>query len=198
MIRLGITGGIGSGKTYVARLLADNYHVPVYDSDSRARSLMLEPQLRRQVEELVGPEAYLADGTLNRSAVAAYLFADAAHAAAIDAVVHPAVKADFRQWAQSQDAPVVVLESAILVEAGFMDVTDRLIVVEAPQQLRIRRAMARDGASRQQVLARINRQASDEERRAQADLVVTNDGRPIMPQLRFFMAQLLGKSAENA
>ena len=108
------------------------------------------------------------------------------------------MKADFRQWAQSQAAPVVVLESAILVEAGFMDVTDRLIVVEAPLQLRIRRAMARDGASRQQVLARINRQASDEERRAQADLVVTNDGRPIMPQLRFFMAQLLGKSAENA
>lgn len=193
MTALGITGGIGSGKSYVARLLADNYRLPVYDCDSRARRLMLEPQLRQQIESLVGPEAYHADGALNRSAVATYLFADAAHAAAIDAAVHPAVKADFCQWAASQAAPAVLIESAILVEAGFADVVDCLIVVDAPLELRIERAMRRDNATRQQVLARISRQISDAERLGHADIVVCNDGRPIMPQLRFFMASLLGR-----
>lgn len=195
---VGITGGIGSGKTYVARLLSANYSIPVYDSDSRARCLMLEPELRRQVTALVGPDAYDGAGRLNKSAVAAFLFADAAHAEAIDAVVHPAVKADFRSWAARQTSALVLLESAILIEAGFLDVVDSLVVVEAPLSLRIERAMARDGATRQQVLARISRQTSDDERRSHADLVVSNDGRPIMPQLRFFIARLLGKSGENA
>ena len=193
MTTVGITGGIGSGKSYVARLLADNYRVPVYDSDSHARRLMLEPELRRQIETLVGPEAYAADGSLNRAAVAAYLFADAAHAAAIDAVVHPAVKTDFCRWAAEQESAVVLLESAILVEAGFLDVVDSLIVVDAPLELRIERAMQRDHSTSQQVLARISRQLPDDERLAHADIVVNNDGRPIMPQLRFFMASLLGR-----
>lgn len=193
MIRVGITGGIGSGKSYVARLLADNYRVPVYDSDSHARRLMLEPPLRQQIEALVGPDAYDADGSLNRATVAAYLFGDAAHAAAIDAAVHPAVKADFCCWAAEQESHVVLIESAILIEAGFFDVVDRLIVVDAPRELRIERAMQRDHSTRQQVLARISRQLPDDERLAHADIVVNNDGRPIMPQLRFFMASLLGR-----
>lgn len=197
MTVVGITGGIGSGKTYVARLLASNYRIPVYDSDSEARRLMLEPQLRCRIEALVGPEAYGSDGSLNKGAIAAFLFADASHAAAINGVVHPAVKADFRQWVAAQTAPVVGFESAILVEAGFLDAVDCLVVVEAPRPLRIRRAIQRDGASRRQVLERISRQAPDDVRRAHADLVVCNDGRPIMPQLRIFMAELLGKSAEK-
>ncbi len=197
MTVVGITGGIGSGKTYVARLLASNYRIPIYDSDSEARRLMLEPQLRSQIEALVGPEAYGADGSLNKSAIADFLFADAGHAAAINGIVHPAVKADFRQWALAQATSVVCIESAILVEAGFLDAVDRVVVVEAPRTLRISRAMQRDGASRRQVLARISRQAPDAVRRAHADLVVHNDGRPIMPQLRFFMAELLGKSSEK-
>lgn len=194
MIRVGITGGIGSGKSYVARLLADNYHVPVYDSDSRARVLMLQPELRQQIENLVGPEAYNSSGSLNRSAVAAYLFAAPAHAAAIDGVVHPAVKADFREWAGRQTSPLVFLESAILVEAGFLDAVDSLIAVEAPLELRIERAMQRDHATREQVLARMHHQITDDIRRVHADVIVNNDGRPIMPQLRFFMAEKLAQS----
>ena len=198
MIPVGITGGIGSGKSYVARLLAQNYRVPIYDSDSRARSLMLQPELRRQIEALVGLEAYNQDGSLNRAVVASYLFAAPEHVAAIDGIVHPAVKADFTKWAGSQSAPIVLLESAILVEAQFLDVVDSVIVVEAPLNLRLERAMQRDQVSREKVLARMRHQLTDDDRRAYASVVVVNDGRPIMPQLRFFMAEKLAQSQGKA
>lgn len=198
MIPVGITGGIGSGKSYVARLLAENYRVPIYDSDSRARSLMLQPELRRQIETLVGSEAYFSDGSLNRAFVASYLFADSEHAAAIDGIVHPAVKADFQEWASGQSAHIVLLESAILVEAQFLDIVDSVIVVEAPLNLRLERAMQRDQASREKVLARMRHQITDDDRRAYASVVVVNDGRPIMPQLRFFMAEKLSQSQGKA
>ena len=182
-MRIGITGGIGSGKTYVCRLLEQQLGVPLYDCDREAKRLMhSSPELRRQLSALVGAEVYDADGHLDKAVMSRYLFADAAHAARVNAIVHPAVKDDFLAWA-AQQATDVLMESAILVEAGMRDSIDCLVVVEAPLELRIERAMRRDAASRQQVEARIRQQMPAEELRNYADFIVVNDGRDLLPQL---------------
>lgn len=182
-MRIGVTGGIGSGKSYVCRLLAQRWQLPVYDCDSAAKMLMVSsPHIRQQLQELVGDDVYDASGQLNKGVMSRYLFTDAAHVKAVNAIVHPAVKDDFEQWASRQTGDVV-MESAILVEAGFAKAVDRLVVVEAPLALRIQRAMARDGASEEQVQARIRHQMTAEQLRAYADIVIVNDGRDLLSQL---------------
>lgn len=182
-MKIGVTGGIGSGKSYVCRLLAQRWQLPVYDCDSAAKMLMVSsPHIRQQLQELVGDDVYDASGQLNKGVMSRYLFADAAHVKAVNAIVHPAVKDDFEQWASRQTGDVV-MESAILVEAGFAKAVDRLVVVEAPLALRIQRAMARDDASEEQVQARIRHQMTAEQLRAYADIVIVNDGRDLLSQL---------------
>ena len=194
---IGITGGIGSGKSFVSQWLTTHYGIPVYDCDSQAQRLMLGRVLRRKITELVGADAYLPDGQLDRARMAAFVFADASHTAAINAIVHPAVKADFRRWASRHEG-LVAIESAILIEAGFRDIADQLIVVEAPLSLRIQRVIQRDGSTEEQVRARIARQLPDEERRRTADIVLVNDGSDFAPHLSFFIDHLLAQSAEKA
>lgn len=182
-MRIGVTGGIGSGKSYVCRLLAQRWQLPVYDCDSAAKMLMVSsPHIRQQLQEMVGDDVYDASGQLNKGVMSRYLFTDAARVKAVNAIVHPAVKDDFEQWASRQTGDVV-MESAILVEAGFAKAVDRLVVVEAPLALRIQRAMARDGASEEQVQARIRHQMTAEQLRAYADIVIVNDGRDLLSQL---------------
>lgn len=182
-MRIGVTGGIGSGKSYVCRLLAQRWQLPVYDCDSAAKMLMVSsPHIRQQLQELVGDDVYDAGGQLNKGVMSRYLFADAAHVKAVNAIVHPAVKDDFELWA-SQQTGDVVMESAILVEAGFAKAVDCLVVVEAPLALRIQRAMARDGATEEQVRARVRHQMTAEQLRAYADIVIVNDGRDLLSQL---------------
>ena len=182
-MKIGVTGGIGSGKSYVCRLLAQRWQLPVYDCDSAAKMLMVSsPRIRQQLQELVGDDVYDAGGQLNKGVMSRYLFADAAHVKAVNAIVHPAVKDDFEQWA-SQQTGDVVMESAILVEAGFAKAVDCLVVVEAPLALRIQRAMARDGATEEQVRARVRHQMTAEQLRAYADIVIVNDGRDLLSQL---------------
>ena len=182
-MKIGVTGGIGSGKSYVCRLLAQRWQLPVYDCDSAAKMLMVSsPHIRQQLQELVGDDVYDAGGQLNKGVMSRYLFADAAHVKAVNAIVHPAVKDNFELWA-SQQTGDVVMESAILVEAGFAKAVDCLVVVEAPLALRIQRAMARDGATEEQVRARVRHQMTAEQLRAYADIVVVNDGRDLLSQL---------------
>lgn len=182
-MRIGVTGGIGSGKSYVCRLLAQRWQLPVYDCDSAAKMLMVSsPHIRQQLQELVGDDVYDAGGQLNKGVMSRYLFADAAHVKAVNAIVHPAVKDNFELWA-SQQTGDVVMESAILVEAGFAKAVDCLVVVEAPLALRIQRAMARDGATEEQVRARVRHQMTAEQLRAYADIVIVNDGRDLLSQL---------------
>lgn len=158
MKRIGITGGIGTGKSYVCRQMAEK-GIPVYDCDREAKRLEEEdPQLRRAITELVGPDAYDAGGHLNRSAVAAWIFSDEEHLKALNALVHPAVKRDFEDWCKRQAAETVVMESAILREAGMRDTVDEVWEVRAPLETRIRRVMERDRCTREQVEARIRRQ----------------------------------------
>lgn len=162
MYKVGITGGIGSGKSSVCSLLAA-YGVPVYDSDAEAKRLMEQSvDLREALCEAFGEECYSVQG-LNRAYLASKVFGDAEQLQRLNSIVHPAVRADFAVWAESQRAPYVVLESAILFESGFNNVVDTTLAVLAPLEERIRRTMERDNTDRESVMRRIGHQLSDDE-----------------------------------
>lgn len=185
MVKLGITGGIGSGKSYVARLLAER-GIPVYDTDTEAKRLMITDEvIRERLIGLLGQEVYLADGALNKPLVADFLFASPGNAARINAIVHPRVKADFLNWAVVNSAQAIVaLESAILFEAGFDDVVDYIVTVYAPVEVRLRRAMDRDAATEEKIRQRMAAQLDDEIKCRRSDCVIFNDGSlPLLPQL---------------
>ena len=162
MYKVGITGGIGSGKSSVCSLLAA-YGVPVYDSDAEAKRLMEQSvDLREALCEAFGEECYSEQG-LNRAYLASKVFGDAEQLQRLNSIVHPAVRADFAAWAESQSAPYVVLESAILFESGFNNEVDTTLAVLAPMEERIRRTMERDNTDRESVMRRIGHQLSDDE-----------------------------------
>ena len=174
-MKVAITGGIGSGKSYVCKLLQQR-GINIYDCDQAAKRLIrTSPDIHRQLSMLIGPEAYLGeDGQggwiLNKAVVAQFLLGSEANAHAIDDIVHPAVFHDFEtsgmQW----------LESAILYESGMDKLVNRVIVVTAPQEVRIQRVMQRDGISREKVLEWMSRQWSQDEIRQRADYEIINDG----------------------
>jgi dephospho-CoA kinase len=169
-MKIGITGGIGSGKSYVCKLLS-RHGIQVYDCDAAAKRLMqTSPALRQQLTALIGAEAYDASCRLNKAVVARFLLSSETHAKAIDDIVHPAVFADFKnsgyQW----------MESAILYESGADSLVDRVVVVTAPEALRIARVMRRDGISHEKALEWIGRQWPQDEVRRRADYEIINDG----------------------
>lgn len=173
MYKVGITGGIGSGKSTVCAML-EEMGVAVYNSDARAKELMTtSATLREAIVARFGAECYTSEG-LNRGYLAERVFGDGAELAALNSLVHPAVMADFEAWAESQQGSYVVLESAILFEAGLEQRVDVAVAVLSPEELRIERAMRRDGASREQVVARIGRQLSDDERADRAKYAIVN------------------------
>ena len=177
MISIAITGGIGSGKTFVSNLLKER-GIPIYNSDDEAKRLMVSDEgIRRDLMALLGEDVYQGDA-LNKSLLASYLFADAGNAARINAIVHPRVRADFSRWlAEHQDVEVAGLECAILYEAGFENTVDKVAMVYAPESLRIERAMKRDNATESQIRARIAAQMDDEEKSRRSDYVIYTDGR---------------------
>lgn len=191
MIKIAVTGGIGSGKSYISHLL-ENMHIPVYNADNEAKRLTVsDAGIRGELIALLGEEVYK-DGLLNKSLLASYLFSDPAHVLQINSIIHPRVRKDFTVWVERQEkCEIVGMESAILYEAGFQDTVDAVIMVYAPVELRIQRAMYRDGASEEQVRARIAAQMDDEEKRRRADFTVVNDGvQLLIPQLNRIVEQL--------
>lgn len=191
MICVAITGGIGSGKSYVSAMLEER-GIPVYNADNESKRLTAtDPGIRSRLIALLGEEIY-ADGMLNKPMLAAYLFASPENAARINGIIHPCVKEDFKRWlAEHEEAEITAFESAILYEAGFGDTVDAVLVVYAPRELRLRRAMQRDKATRQQIEARMNAQMSEEEKLFKADCVVYNDGTlPLDGQLTSVINQL--------
>jgi dephospho-CoA kinase len=175
MTRIGITGGIGSGKTYVCQLLKQR-GIPVYNCDEEAKRLMTEsPVIRRKLCGILGDKAYL-DNALNKTLIAQYIFTDNNHAARINAIVHPVVRQDFLRWATLQNSPIVAQECALLFESGFQDTVDATIEVFAPLSLRLQRATQRDHATTEQILARMAQQMNEEEKQQRADYCILNDG----------------------
>lgn len=173
MYKVGLTGGIGSGKSKVAEFLRDR-EVAIYDSDSRAKELMMSNEaLREALIAEFGQECYTADG-INRAWLAQRVFSNEAELARLNAIVHPAVMRDFAAWAEAQEGNYVVLESAILLEAGLESHVDVVVAVMAPKELRLERAMLRDGAKREQIEERMRNQMSDEERTDRAKYAIVN------------------------
>lgn len=180
-IKIGVTGGIGSGKSYVCNLLGKQ-GFPVYNCDDEAKRLMRTSNIiRKELTELLGNEAYIFDSTtgewqLNKAIISKFLFANKENAEKINSIVHPVVKQDFLEWAERQTAEIVVQECAILFESGFEDTVHKTIEVYAPKDVRLQRAMTRDSASAEQIEARMAQQMPEEEKRAKADYCINNDG----------------------
>ncbi len=177
-MKTGITGGIGSGKSYVCRLLQKRGY-EVYDCDNAAKRLIrTSPEIRRDLTDLIGSDTYFEGGggrkdkkyILNKKAVAEFLLASEENAHAIDRIVHPAVFQDFIESGMEW------MESAIIFESGIYRLVDRIIVVTAPEEVRIQRVMQRDGISREKVLEWMGRQLPQDIVRERADYEIVNDG----------------------
>ena len=182
-IKVGIAGGIGSGKTIICHVFKV-LGIPVYNADLEAKLIMNKSdQVRLAVMQEFGDEAY-SNGVLNRAFLAAQVFNDAAKLAQLNRIVHPAVIQAAEDWADAQTAPYSLKEASILFESGSYEKVDYSILVTAPIEIRIARVMERDQVTREQVLARMNNQMSDEEKTKLADFVIINDGiTPIIPQV---------------
>ena len=173
MRKIAICGGIGSGKSTVCGMFAER-GAAIYDSDSRAKALMSESaELRAALIAEFGEGCYKG-GELNRPYLAEKVFGSEEQLVKLNAIVHPAVKADFLAWAEKQEGDFCILETAILFESGFDAVVDCSVAVLAPMPLRIERAMQRDGATREQIEARIKAQMSDDELMRRADFAIVN------------------------
>lgn len=191
MIRLGITGGIGSGKSVVSKVLR-LMGIPVYDCDSKAKELMRnDPDLRKSLIGIAGKDVYNDDGGINVKYLSSFLFSNKGNRALVDSVVHPCVKSDFLRWADERDEILVGVESAILFEAGMNLIVDKTVMVYAPEPLRVTRVMKRNGCSQDEAMARIHAQMPDEKKKLLADFVICNDdSEPVLLQLEKMIKQL--------
>lgn len=177
MMKIGITGGIGSGKTTVCRIFA-NLGIPVFYADTVAKEIMVtDPVLIRGVKDAFGDESYDAAGKLNNKNIAGIVFNDHIALAKLNALVHPAVFRAFDLWLATvpSAAPYVLKEAALLFESGSNQACDQTVLVTAPVPTRLKRVTERDGATEEQVLARMNKQLSDEEKIKMADFIIRND-----------------------
>ena len=174
MIKIGLTGGIGSGKTTVAQVFSQ-LGVSVYSSDKRAKYIMVsDPKLMNEIRAAFGPESYF-KGVLNRTYIAAKVFSNQSELNKLNAIVHPALKRDFDLWCIQQKGVYLVKEAAILFESKAHIGLDKVILVTAPEELKISRVLKRDSSTRKEVLSRMDKQWSDTKKRALSDFEIQND-----------------------
>ena len=187
MKRIGITGGIGSGKSVVAQLL-QTFGVPVYIADEESKRLTdSSPVIREGLSSLFGSAIYTPRG-LDKKRLAAVIFGDRTQLERVNRLIHPVVQADFEAWCGRQSVPLCALESAILFESGFEHLVDVRLMVYAPLDVRLHRAAERDHALREAILRRIQSQMPDEEKRRLSDYTILNDGRSaLIPQVERFL-----------
>ena len=174
MLRIGLTGGIGSGKTTVARIFSV-LGIPVYDSDSASKRLMAEDELLKdKIIQSFGKESYL-NGKLNRKYLSELVFSDPKKIELLNSIVHPATIKDAEEWMKKQNSPYIIKEAALIFESGSNQFLDKIIGVSSPLSLRIERTMKRNNISAEQVKARIALQMDEEEKMSLCDYVLIND-----------------------
>lgn len=181
-ITIGLTGGIGAGKTVIARIFS-TLGIPVFNSDEEGKRLLAEDQqIRQRVTEVFGERAYV-QGRPDRKFLAEAIFADKEKRDRLNAIIHPAVHQSFSRFVgQNADAPFIINEAAILIETGAYKNLDALILVTAPDDLRIARVRERDGVSSESVIQRMEAQWPQEKKRDYAEFVIDNDGKkPVLP-----------------
>lgn len=176
-LQIGITGGIGSGKSTVARIF-QVLGMPIYDADLRAKAVMVQnSNLKKAIIANFGENAYFADGSLNRRFLAEQIFSDSEKAKLINSLVHPVVAQDYEQWlAEQENVPYIIREAALMIEAGAYRSLDKLIVVTAPEELRLQRICTRDPQrSKDEIRGIMAEQMPEEEKLKFADFVIYND-----------------------
>lgn len=183
MKKIGITGGIGSGKSVICQFL-DILSYPVYNTDVEAKRLMNQsPLIREKLTQLLGADIYK-QRKLNREKMAQLIFSDSHLLQQVNSIVHPEVRKDFDNWSRNQTTPLVFLESAILFESGFASHLDKVWTVTAAEDIRISRVMERDHLDKKQINDRIRAQSDDTEKCAKSDAIIINDGlKPVIPQV---------------
>ncbi|OJJ15892.1 dephospho-CoA kinase [marine bacterium AO1-C] len=198
-LKIGITGGIGSGKSIICRIF-QTLGIPVYDADSRAKWIVNHhPDLRKELIAEFGAEAYDAQGNYNRAYMAKQVFNDGNRVKVLNRLIHPRVGQDFVDWThQNSNAPYLLKEAALMFESGSFLALDKIITVFAPEEVRIQRILKRDPhRSEDQIKAIFGKQLAEEEKIKRADFVVQNDDQHlVIPQVLELHAQFL-KLAEQ-
>ena len=193
MLKIGLTGGIGSGKSTVAKIFA-TFDIPVYYADDAAKKLMNESiQIRAKIKERFGEAAYI-DEMLNRPYLAEMVFNDASKIEALNAIVHPATLAHAAEWMQLQSSPYAIKEAALIFESGSQQQLDYVIGVSAPAELRIKRVMQRDSSTREAILNRMSKQIDEEIKMKLCDFVILNDEKNLLiPQVILLHEKLVAR-----
>lgn len=173
MIKLGLTGGIGSGKSTVAKVFQE-MGIPVYYADDEAKKFLAYEEVKKRLQVLFGAQVVNALGAIDKPVLASIVFTDEKELAKLNALIHPLLENDFQEWVLKQNTSLIVKEAAILFEAGFDKSVDKILTISAPIDQRIDRVIKRDGVSRQQVLDRISKQWTDQQREAKSDFVIRN------------------------
>lgn len=174
LLKVAITGNIGSGKSYVCSLFRQ-LGIPVFDSDEEAKRLYDRPEIREAIIARFGESMYLADGRLDRQRMASIVFSDSCALGFVEATLYPALNAWFEEWAEQQEAPFVLYESALIFEKHLESMFDAILVVAASEPVRIRRVMARDHCTEEQVRSRMALQWPQSEKVALADYVIVHE-----------------------
>lgn len=183
MLRIGLTGGIGSGKSTVARIFSV-LGIPVYDSDTASKRLMAEDEmLKDKIIQSFGKESYI-NGRLNRKYLSEQVFSDPKKTDLLNSIVHPATIKDAEEWMKKQNSPYLIKEAALIFESGSNRFLDKVIGVSSPLSLRMERTMKRSNITAEQVKARINLQMDEEEKMALCDYIIVNDEQQMLiPQV---------------
>lgn len=184
MLKVGLTGSIGSGKSTMARYF-QVLGIPVYIADVEAKKFLSDAEVTRLIVEMAGTDVLFADGSIDRRKLAAVVFNDPGKLAELNGIIHPRVRQHFYRWVDEQrDVPYIIQEAAVLFESGFYTMFDKIITVAAPEEERISRVMRRDGATREEVLARMDNQWPEEEKILKSDFVIINgDNDLAIPQV---------------
>lgn len=197
MLKIGLTGGIGSGKTIVAHIF-EVLGIPVYYADEAAKKLMNEdPELKKQIVQRFGAAAYK-EGKLDRQFLGELVFSDPEKLARLNEIVHPVTLNDAAQWMLRQKTPYAIKEAALIFEANLQSYFDYVIGVTAPESLRIDRVIKRDQSSREKVMKRIRQQMNEEEKISLCDFVIQNNElEAVLPQVIRIHERLLAKKVDG-